>query len=102
DGDHMIAAIEVPRGNDSPQLHSMVTASTGRRYLIFDPTSEKTVFGELEHQHQGSYGILMEGADTQVIQLPVLDPSLNTIRRIASFKLDADGVLKGTVTEKRF
>ena len=102
EGDHMIAAIEVPKGNESPRLHSMVTASTGRRYLIFDPTSEKTVFGELEHQLQGSYGILMEGADTQVIQLPVLDPALNTIRRTASFRLDADGVLKGTVTEKRF
>jgi hypothetical protein len=102
EGDHMIAAIEVPKGNESPRLHSMVTASTGHRYLIFDPTSEKTVFGELEHQLQGSYGILMEGADTQVIQLPVLDPALNTIRRTASFRLDADGVLKGTVTEKRF
>ena len=102
EGDHMIAAIKVPKGNESPRLHSMVTASTGRRYLIFDPTSEKTVFGELEHQLQGSYGILMEGADTQVIQLPVLDPALNTIRRTASFRLDADGVLKGTVTEKRF
>jgi hypothetical protein len=102
EGDHMIAAIEVPKGNESPRLHSMVTASTGHRYLIFDPTSEKTVFGELEHQLQGSYGILMEGADTQVIQLPVLDPALNTIRRTANFRLDADGVLKGTVTEKRF
>jgi hypothetical protein len=102
DGNHMIAAVEVPKGYDSPRLHSLVTASTGRRYLIFDPTSEKTVFGELEHQLQGSYGILMEGADTQVIQLPVLDPALNTIHRTASFRLDADGVLKGTVTEKRF
>jgi hypothetical protein len=101
-GNHMIAAIEVPKGYDSPRLHSIVTAQTGRRYLIFDPTSEKTAFGQLEHELQGGYGILMEGADTQAIQLPVLDPALNTIHRTAAFRLGADGVLKGTVTEKRF
>jgi hypothetical protein len=80
----------------------VVTTQSGRQYLIFDPTSEKTVFGQLEHQLQGSYGILIEGADSQLIQLPVLDPTLNTIHRTAAFRLDADGVLKGTVTEKRF
>jgi hypothetical protein len=101
-GNHMIAAIEVPKGYDSPKLRSVVTAANGRRYLIFDPTWEKTPFGQLESNLQGSYGILMEGAESQAIQLPVLDPALNTIRRNASFRLDADGVLKGTVTEKRF
>ena len=101
-GDHMIAAIEVPKGYTSPRLRSLVTAKTGRTYLIFDPTWEKTPFGQLEHGLQGSYGILMEGADSQAIQLPVLDPALNTIHRTASFRLDPDGVLKGTVTEKRF
>jgi hypothetical protein len=101
-GNHMIAAIEVPKGYDSPRLRSMVTGATGRRYLIFDPTSEKTAFGQLEHELQGGYGILMEGSDTQAIQLPVLDPALNTIHRTAAFRLDASGALKGTVTEKRF
>ena len=101
-GNHMIAAIEVPQGYESPKLHSMVTAKTGRRYLIFDPTWEKTPFGQLEDNLQGSYGVLLEGANSQVIQLPVLDPKLNSIRRSARFQLDADGTLKGTVTVKRF
>jgi hypothetical protein len=101
-GNHMIAAIEVPSGYASPRLHSVVTAASGRHYLIFDPTWEKTPFGQLEHNLQGSYGILLEGPETQAIQLPVLDPALNTIHRNASFQLDADGVLKGSVTEKRF
>jgi hypothetical protein len=100
--DHMIAAIEVPKGYESPRLRSLVTAQTGRRYLIFDPTWDKTPFGQLEHELQGGYGVLMEGADTQAIQLPLLDPALNTIHRTAAFRLDADGILKGTVTEKRF
>ncbi len=101
-GDHMIAAIEIPKGYDSPRLRSVIVAKTGRRYLIFDPTWEKTAFGQLEHNLQGGYGVLMEDADSQVVELPVLAPELNTIRRNASFRLDTDGSLKGTVTEKRF
>jgi hypothetical protein len=101
-GNHMIAAIEIPRGYTSPKLRSVVTAKTGRKYLIFDPTWDKTAFGQLEHNLQGGYGVLMEGHDSQVIQFPVLSPELNTIRRTASFQLQPDGDLKGTVTEKRF
>ena len=100
--DHAIAAIEVPKGYSSPHLNALVNAQSGRQYLIFDPTSEKTVFGQIEHELQGGYGILVEGVDSQLIQLPTLIPILNTIHRTAAFRLDADGVLKGAVTEKRF
>jgi hypothetical protein len=101
-GDHMIAAIEIPKGYSSPKLRSVVTAKNGRQYLIFDPTWEKTAFGQLEHNLQGGYGVLVEGSDSQIIQFPVLSPDLNTIRRTATFQLQPDGSLKGTVTEKRF
>jgi hypothetical protein len=101
-GNHMIAAIEVPKGYESPKLHSLVTAKTGKRYLIFDPTWYLTPFGQLEDNLQGSYGILMEGKDSQVIELPVMDPTLNTIRRTGKFELSADGMLKGSLTDLRF
>jgi hypothetical protein len=101
-GDHMIAAIEIPKGYSSPKLRSVITAKTGRQYLIFDPTWEKTAFGQLEHNLQGGYGVLMEGPESQVIHFPVLPPDLNTIRRTARFQLQPDGSLKGTITEKRF
>ena len=101
-GDHVIAAIEIPRGYSSPKLRSVVTSKTGRQYLIFDPTWDKTAFGQLEHNLQGGYGVLVEGSDSQIIQFPVLSPDLNTIHRTASFQLQSDGTLKGTVTEKRF
>ena len=100
--DHAIAAIEIPEGYSSPKLHSVITAKTGRKYLIFDPTWEKTAFGQLEHNLQGGYGILMEGKDSQIVQFPLLSPELNTIRRAAKFQLQPDGSLKGIVTEKRF
>jgi hypothetical protein len=101
-GNHMIAAIEVPKGYSSPKLRSVITAKTGRQYLIFDPTWEKTPFGQLEHELQGSYGLLVEGSDSQIVALPVLAPELNAIHRTATLQLQADGSLKGTVTEKRF
>ncbi len=101
-GNHMIAAIEVPKGYESPKLKSLVTAKTGRRYLIFDPTWEETAFGQLEHNLQGSYGVLVEGKDSQIIAFPVLSPALNTIRRSANFQLQPDGSLKGSIVEKRF
>jgi len=101
-GNHMIAAIEIPKGYESPKLHSVVTAKTGKRYLIFDPTWYLTPFGQLEDNLQGSYGVLIEGKESQVIELPVLDPTLNTIRRSGKFELSADGSLKGSVTDLRF
>lgn len=101
-GNHMIAAIEIPVGYQSPSLRSVVTAKNGHRYLIFDPTWELTPFGQLENNLQGSYGILLEGAQTEAIQLPILAPDRNTVRRNATFELKPDGTLQGTVTEKRF
>lgn len=101
-GNHMIAAIEIPNGYESPKLHSVVTAKTGKRYLIFDPTWDQTPFGQLEDNLQGSYAELIEGSDSQIIQLPVMDPTLNTIQRTGSFALSADGTLSGSVTDKRY
>jgi hypothetical protein len=101
-GNHVIEAIEIPAGYESPKMHSVVTAKTGKRYLIFDPTWDQTPFGQLEDNLQGSYGVLMEGPDSQVIQLPVMSPELNTVRRKGAFQLAADGTLKGTVTDLRF
>lgn len=101
-GNHMIAAIAIPRGYASPKLRSVVTTKDGQQYLIFDPTWDKTPFGQLEHGLQGGYGLLLEGAQSQIIALPVLAPEFNTVQRTASFQLQPDGSLKGTVTEKRY
>jgi hypothetical protein len=101
-GNHMIAAIEIPKGYDSPKLHSVVTASTGKRYLIFDPTWYETPFGQIEDNLQGSYALLVEGTESQIIQIPVLSPDLNTVHRSATLTLAADGSLKGSAVESWF
>ncbi len=101
-GNHVVAAIEVPAGYNSPKLHSVITTSSGKRYLIFDPTWEKTPFGQVENDLQGSYGVLVEGSQSQLIRIPVMSPELNRVRRSATFSLNADGSLKGTMTDLRF
>ncbi|HVU45156.1 MAG TPA: DUF3857 domain-containing protein [Terracidiphilus sp.] len=96
-GDHMIAAIEIPADVNDPRLQAVASAKNGKRYLIFDPTNERTPVGNLPSYLQGSYGILSAGADSQLIALPVLAPDTNGTDRKGSFTLSADGVLTGTV-----
>lgn len=101
-GNHMIGAIEIPAGYENPKMHSVVTAKTGKRYLIFDPTWTETAFGQLEDNLQDSYALLLENGHGEVIHLPVMPPELNRVRRTGTFQLQADGTLKGSVVEKRF
>jgi transglutaminase-like putative cysteine protease len=98
---HMIAAIEIPSGYENAALKAVVTAKTGKRYLIFDPTNQYVPIGLLPTYLQGSYGLLMAGADSEAIALPVLDPRSDTVNRTASFTLSPDGSLAGGVTVKR-
>ena len=96
-GNHMITAIEIPEGVNDPRLMAGVTGNDGRRYLIFDPTDERTPVGNLPSDEQGSYGLLAAGPASQVIALPVLPPGANGKDRKGSFTLSADGALSGMV-----
>ncbi len=96
-GDHMITAIEVPPEVKDPRLKAIVQAKDGKRYLIFDPTDERTPVGNLSSNLQGSYGTLAAGASSQVIALPVLAPDANGTERRGTFTLAADGTLTGSV-----
>jgi hypothetical protein len=96
-GDHMITAIEIPAGYDNPRLQAVVTTRAGRRYLIFDPTNQYVPIGEIPENEQGSYGLLVAGTNSQVIQLPMLTPDTDTTDRSAKFKLSPDGTLTGEV-----
>lgn len=99
-GNHMIAAIEIPNGYQNPELKAVITAKTGKRYLIFDPTNEFVPIGLLPTYLQGSTGLLMAGPDSEAITLPVLNPGSDTLDRTASFTLAADGSLTGSATVK--
>ena len=101
-GNHAIAAVRIPDGYESAKLRSVVTTKSGHRYLIVDPTWEYTAFGQLEHNLQGGYAVLVEGEDSEIVRIPVLKPELNRLDRTANLQLQADGTLQGLYTEKRF
>ncbi len=96
-GNHMITAIELPPDLHDPRLKAIVKANDGKRYLIFDPTDERTPVGNLPSEEQGSYGILAAGVSSQIIALPVLDPDANGSERKGVFTLAPDGTLTGSV-----
>ena len=96
-GNHMITAIELPAGVNDPRLMAVTMANGGKRYLIFDPTNERTPVGNLPDYEQGGYGILAAGDASQLIALPVLPPEANGKDRKGTFTLSADGGLTGTV-----
>src|SRR5579863_5729494 len=69
-GNHMITAIRLPADVKDPRLMAVVAASDGHRYLIFDPTNERTPVGNLPSYEQGSYGLLAAGPASQILALP--------------------------------
>ena len=48
---------------------------------------------------QGAYGNISNGADSQVLRMPVLPPESAGVNRKGSFTLAADGTLTGDITE---
>ena len=96
-GNHMITAIEVPTDVNDQRLMAITKGHDGRRYLIFDPTNERTPVGNLPSYLQGSYGILSAGPASQVLALPILPPDANGNERKGAFTLAADGGLTGQV-----
>jgi hypothetical protein len=102
DGNHAIAAIEIPVGYTNPVLQSVVTAKNGTHYLIFDPTNAWIPIGQIPPYEQGGYGILSEGGQSQLIALPIMAPASDRIEHTIHGQLDADGSLEATVVEQRF
>jgi hypothetical protein len=96
-GNHMITAIELPEGENDPRLAARVKAANGKTLLIFDPTDEETPVGLIRGQLQGAYGNLANGADSQVLQMPVLSPDLGGTVSKGTFTLTADGTITGDV-----
>ncbi len=100
-GNHMITAIEVPAEVQDPRLKAIARGKDGKRYLIFDPTNERTPVGTIPAYEQGSYGILAAGASSQILALPVLGPDASGTERTGAFHLAADGTLSGGVDTVR-
>jgi len=99
-GNHMITAIELPDGDHDPRLVARVKAVNGKTLLIFDPTDEVTPVGLIRAALQGAWGNLANGADSQVLQMPVLPPETAGLSRKGTFTLTSEGALSGDVKEE--
>jgi Domain of Unknown Function with PDB structure (DUF3857)/Transglutaminase-like superfamily len=99
--DHMILAIDLPPNAPLSKYQSVVQSKSGKQYLIFDPTSRYTPFGQLPAYAQENYILLVTAAGGELLHLPALDPATNVLERIGKFKLGTDGTLAGEIVEDR-
>jgi uncharacterized protein DUF3857/transglutaminase superfamily protein len=99
---HAVVAILLPKDTaDDPSLIATLQPPKYGKLLVFDPTDELTPFGELGSYLQGGFGMLVLPDGGQLIQLPTLPATTNSIKRTAKLTLDGSGTLKGDVVETR-
>jgi hypothetical protein len=98
---HMILAIKLPADVNGDSVVATVNHPTLGRLLIFDPTDDYTPFGQLRGPLQANYGLLITAEGGELLQLPLLKPAANGVRRTAKLAVAADGTLSGDFHETR-
>ena len=96
---HVILAIQLPPDASDPMLLATYAHAKLGRLLFFDPTDSYTPLGQMAAQLQGGYGLLVGPDAGELIQLPQLAPSSNSLERTAHLQLDEGGQLSGDVHE---
>jgi hypothetical protein len=93
---HCIIAIKV---DDSISAPGVVTHPTLGRLLVFDPTNESTPPGWLAEEDLSGLGLVLAGANGELIRLPSLSPEQNRFERTITARLEPSGAISGTLTE---
>jgi len=99
--DHAIIAVKLPDSVVDPSLMATIVHAKLGRLLFFDPTDELTPFGQLNGALQANYGLLVGPGGGELLELPVMPPAMNGIRRAGKLTLDSVGTLTGDVQEIR-
>jgi hypothetical protein len=99
--DHVVLAIKVPDGVNSPTLVSTIDHPKLGKLLFFDPTNEMIPFGEIGGYLQQNYGLLVTPEGGELVELPKQAPAMNSVALSATLTLDSSGNLKGEVNETR-
>lgn len=97
---HVVLAIRLPKEADAKNSYATVAHKELGTLLFFDPTDDSTPLGYLPPSLQANHGLLV-GTQGELLQLPVLPPNTNEIRRTAKLNVDASGKLSGNVFEVR-
>jgi len=96
---HVILAIELPDTALAKNYRSVITAKSGKQYLIYDPTDTYTPVGTLRSELQDTYALLVTDSGGEIIHTPLLPPETNLLTRTGHFKLGTDGNLTGELNE---
>jgi hypothetical protein len=99
--DHVIVAVKLPEGLADPSLIATAKHPKVGTLLFFDPTNEKTPFGQIGGYLQANYGLLVTSSGGELIELPQQPPAMNGIRRTGKLSLTGSGDLQGEVEEMR-
>src|SRR5262249_26333242 len=94
---HMIAAI--PVADNEGGGSSVIRHPDLGRVMLFDPTDERTPFGQLPPAIQGTQAVLVRGDRGFLIETPVSSVAENRVLRVGNFKIGVDGALSGDLSE---
>jgi Domain of Unknown Function with PDB structure (DUF3857)/Transglutaminase-like superfamily len=94
---HCIIAVKVSDETKSPTI---ITHPKLGRLLIFDATDDDTPVGDLPWHEQGSFALVVAGADGALMRMPSTSPEVNKLVRKADVSLSAEGSITASFTER--
>jgi transglutaminase-like putative cysteine protease len=99
---HVILAIRLPADVDTTSLYAVLRHPQLGSLLFFDPTETEVSLGHLPSDLQANCGLLVTEGGGELLELPLLPPTVNRLLRTAKLTLDASGSLSGEVQEIRW
>ena len=96
---HAILAVALPNDVEDVSLLANITHPKLGKIVFFDPTDSLTPFGRIAGGLQDNYGLVVGPDGGELVGLPKLPASSNSIERTAQLTLDEKGVLRGDVRE---
>jgi hypothetical protein len=99
--DHVVVAIKLPDGLTDPSLIATMKHPGLGTLLFFDPTNERTPFGQIGGYLQANFGMLVTPSGGELVELPQQPATMNGIQRTGKLALSMSGDLQGDVEEVR-
>ena len=94
---HCIIAIRV---SDATEAATIINHPTLGRLLIFDPTDDSTMVGDLPEHEQGSLALVIAGEAGALVRMPVTPAEANRLDRQADVALTVEGSISARVREQ--
>jgi transglutaminase-like putative cysteine protease len=96
---HAIIAIRVP---DAVAFPAVIKDSPLGRLLIFDPTDPITPVGDLPEDEQGSYALVIAGANGALLKMPLFPAESNRVESSVEATMDPGGKMTAQVRRQYF